>query len=297
MDWVVAVVPLFGVLTALAVWFGFQIVSSRVLYFGIDPSVLGFSTADFVLRSVAALLRPMVYLLVGILAVIWLHVGVTWLLRRGEHGGTLRRRRGLQTAGALAIVVGSILVVRGASVYGGGVTSDYSFGAQCEDASLGHWWRPLVLPTGVVLIIYGSWLLRQLAQGASVIPPAWHRLMHVVASALVLVGTFWSFSLYAHAAGALESHGFTCHGFDKLAGVAIYSTKPLDLPAEDGLEALQIGNTASKYRWQYSGLRLLIRSDDRYFLLPKNWRGQGDAVIVLADTTDLRFEFSPPGVL
>ena len=62
-DWIAAILPLLALLAALAVWFGVTLVKTRARYFGLDPSVLGFSTRDYVLRSSTELLEPMLYLL------------------------------------------------------------------------------------------------------------------------------------------------------------------------------------------------------------------------------------------
>jgi hypothetical protein len=43
--------------------------------------------------------------------------------------------------------------------------------------------------------------------------------------------------------------------------------------------------------YRYSGLRLLVRSGGKYFLLPKDWLHATGAAIVLRDTRELRFEF------
>lgn len=270
-DWLSAVVPVLAVLTALAVWFGFQIVGSRMLYFGIDPSVLEFGTRDFVLRSVAAVLRPMVYLLLGTLALVQAHLVVTWLLRRYQ--SDVPWRRSLRAAAWVLVAGGIVAFIQGAPVFTGEYVTDFSFGTDCQGETLGTWWRPGVLPLGVALMVYASWLLRRLSVIAPGSPPAWHRLVVAVTASLLLVGTFWSFSLYAHAAGALESHSYTCDGFRQFANVVVYSKRPLSIPELDGLVVEPVGDVSSKYHWRYTGLRLLLRSGDTYFLLPEDWRG------------------------
>jgi hypothetical protein len=47
------------------------------------------------------------------------------------------------------------------------------------------------------------------------------------------------------------------------------------------------------FAFSYSGLRLLIRSGGKYFLLPEEWSRRGGVAIVVADTADLRLEFGP----
>jgi hypothetical protein len=44
------------------------------------------------------------------------------------------------------------------------------------------------------------------------------------------------------------------------------------------------------YRFRYDGYRLLLRSDEMYFLLPLQWR-PGARAVVLADDPSLRVEF------
>ena len=291
-EWAAAIVPLLAILTSLAVWFGFQIVNSRTRYFGIDPTVLGFSTSDFVLRSVSALIRPLIYLLLLSLVVISVHAGVRWLIN--ETPGRPRVGTGLTAGSLLCIASGVGLVWLGSNVFRAEDLSDYSFGTHCLGMSLGRWWQPSVLPLGVVLVLYGVWLFRKRSdRTAPPSMPLWQRVAVVVTAVIVIVGIFWSFSLYATAAGALESHSYACHHFDKLPKVIVYSTVPLNLQQEDGLVTRRVGEEGSQYHWRYSGLRLLIRSDDKYFILPANWLGQDDIAIVLSDSPALRFEFSP----
>ncbi len=292
-EWVATIVPLGGILTALAVWFGFQIVSSRTKFFGVDPSVLGFSTGDFVLRSAAALVRPMVYLLVGVAVAIWTHQGVLWLLDNQAEAW----RRSLLAAAAVTAGVGVAFVIAGIGVFEMHDLSDYSFGTDCVGGSLGRWWRPWVLPAGVVLITYANWLARHLLPGEVPGSSLWSRILAVVAMTLVLVGTFWSFSLYAHAQGALDSYGYMCGGFKQFTEVVVYSRSSLALAEEDGVDAQALGDQDAKYHWRYTGLRLLIHSQDRFFMVPQGWSGRGDAVIMLTDSPDLRFEFSSPELL
>jgi len=48
------------------------------------------------------------------------------------------------------------------------------------------------------------------------------------------------------------------------------------------------GDSETKYRYKYSGLRLLLKSGGKYFLLPADWKENGGTVIILADTDDIR---------
>src|SRR5690348_3289131 len=69
-----AVVAPATLVTALAYYFGYRRERAFAGYFGIDPSVLGFSTSDYVLRSVDALFAPLVVVVLVAFGVLALHV-------------------------------------------------------------------------------------------------------------------------------------------------------------------------------------------------------------------------------
>ena len=48
-----------------------------------------------------------------------------------------------------------------------------------------------------------------------------------------------------------------------------------------------------RYRFRYTGLRMLLRTGGSYVLAPEGWE-QGGAVFVVDDEPSLRFEFSFP---
>jgi hypothetical protein len=70
--------------------------------------------------------------------------------------------------------------------------------------------------------------------------------------------------------------------------VTVFSARRLHLT---GVAEQELDGRDSAYRYRYAGLRMLIRSGGKYFLLPDGWiRGRG-AAIVLSDGPSLRFEF------
>src|SRR5919198_481590 len=62
-----------ALITALAFYFGWRRERAFAGYFGIDPSVLGFSTNDYVLRSVDALFVPAAVVLLVVFGVLCLY--------------------------------------------------------------------------------------------------------------------------------------------------------------------------------------------------------------------------------
>jgi hypothetical protein len=153
--------------------------------------------------------------------------------------------------------------------------------------------RPWLLAAGVTLLGYGPWVLRQLEPEevvSWVVPKMWRRYAFVIAASVVVACTFWSFSAYAAKIGGAESRDLVENDLTDLPVVIVYSAKDLQISA-DGVNAERLTNPDSAYLWKYTGLRLLVMSSDRYFLLPIDWDQPGDVAIVLADSADLRVEF------
>lgn len=80
---------------------------------------------------------------------------------------------------------------------------------------------------------------------------------------------------------------------ESLPAVTVYSERSLALDAVPS-ERLAVTET-SRYTHRYFGLRLLLFSGGRYFLLPDTWTRETGIVVVLADTPELRVEISPGG--
>lgn len=86
--WAVVALPPTTLLTGLAFWFGYALTASRNGYLGIDVSALGFSTTDYLLRSIDALILPAIILLslwhalLGIHSAIWPNVKAKRAVKR-----------------------------------------------------------------------------------------------------------------------------------------------------------------------------------------------------------------------
>jgi hypothetical protein len=108
---------------------------------------------------------------------------------------------------------------------------------------------------------------------------------------IVFLSLFWTTKDLAQALGrgqALELE----RSLDQQPGAIVYSERDLNLDATGVTEELQPGReTAFTYR--YSGLRLLVKSDDRYFLVPNGWTHRDGVTILLRDDESLRIEFEP----
>ena len=152
--------------------------------------------------------------------------------------------------------------------------------------------RPWLLAIGVVLLAYGTWVADKTDPMPRTSPfgrGIWRRYPPVIVGFVVLLCTFWSFSAYASQIGGAESRDMVKENLTSLPLVVVYSARDLHLDAA-GVQVESIDGPDAAFRFRYRGLRLLVFSDDKYFLLPVNWTDEKDVAIVLRDSDDLRVE-------
>jgi hypothetical protein len=292
LEWAVAFVPPATVLTGLGVWYGYELALARGRYFGLDTTVIDFSTREYVVRAVVAVLGPMLVLLVVVGALLWWHVGVRWALHR--RSAVDRWHAAVRAVGVLLVAVGVVSLVTGLRAVG---SAQVLAGQQV--------FRTLLVGAGVLGVTYGAWMVRQgsaqetrpAAGGPGTHGPLssgpaelWHQAGYLVTLGALLVSVFWAFSVAAEERGAADSARLHREGFVRLPGVVVYSTAPLGLEG-DGVAEDEVPGRGSAYRWRYDGLRLLVRSNERYFMVPVGWEPGRSTVVVLDEGPEVRFEF------
>jgi hypothetical protein len=265
---------------ALAFWFGWTLTNARSAYFGVDSSTLGFSTTDYLLRSADAAFVPVAVTLLAILVAITLH--------------GLVRQATMTHRGLNVVIIGAI----GGSILGAVLTL-FSIWGMFEPLPVATYYLvpPLILGLGPALTAYSLWILRHVrvpnGQKASRSVPAWERSGYVIAAMLVLLGIFWAASLYAEALGRGRAQALA-ENLSSRPAVTVFSAKSLGINAP-GVTVTKIAASSSAYKFRYSGLRLLIHSADKYFLVNDEWSHERGVTIVLGDTSDIRLEFTPGG--
>jgi hypothetical protein len=152
---------------------------------------------------------------------------------------------------------------------------------------------PLLLGTGPLVAAYAMWLLRRLHTPERVPAAVPLRIAVVAVVALVLSSPFWGMSLYADALG---------RGRAQLLGDNLRAQPRVTLCSERSLginPSIAAGDRLSdedaRYSHRYFGLRLLVRSNDKYFPLPENWTPSTGTVLVIPDGPEIRLELSPGG--
>lgn len=263
--------------TALAFYFGWVLTNSRMAYFGIDASALGFSVQDYLLRSADALFVPVGTAAVVALGAVWLHA---YLI--GQLAERTRRAR-LRMAARAAVVAGGVLFAVGAV----SVFEPLAFSP--------HYLFPSASPgIGIALLAYALHLVGRIdaAEGYRIVRviDARNRATTIgLVVLLIVLSVFWTASTYAEALGRGRSTRYAAT-LRQRPQVTVFAPKRLAIKADEVVERRLPGQDLA-YRYRYSGLRLLLRSGGKYFLLPENWTRSSGAAIVLADSPDYRFEF------
>lgn len=265
---------------ALAYWFGWTLTNARSAYFGIDSSTLGYSTTDYLLRSADAAFIPVAIALLAVLAAILLHGLV-------QHAVVTHRGvAAVQLAAGGSAVLGVFLTF--AAVWA-------MF--RPLPVATSYLVPPVILGLGPALMAYSTrtWrTVRALGEDkADRVMPAWERTGYVIAAMLALLGIFWTSSLYAAALGRGRAE-VLAGNLSRQPAVTLFSMRSLGIDAA-GVSVSKIATADGAYRFRYSGLRLLVHSADKYFLVNDGWSRERGVTIILRDTSDIRVEFTPGG--
>lgn len=262
-----------AILVAVLFYFGWASAGETFRYFGVDLSLLGFDTTDYLLRSIYSAYQPL--LVVGIAALIGTLVHQLLVAGRARRGHRWRARTravplvvlgvGAIAAGgaALALILHPITRILGREL-------------------------PAVLAVGAILCVYAdySWPVFRGSGGGREAQQA-RRVRAFLLSALALLGAFWWIALYAVETGHDRALSMAA-GLRSAHEVALYSSEPLAISAP-GLDQQKFSKEL-RYRYRYTGLRLLIHADDQYFLLPRGWVHGRDSVVVVPEGDDVRLE-------
>jgi len=257
--------------TALAFYFGWARTNAFLQYFGLDASVVNLSTADYVLRSVGAAYWPLMWIGLLVLVALTVHSLIRSALATMS---AIRRRSWLL---AMVLLGAAMLTVAFAGLF-----QVWIFPPSVPVI-------PLLITSGVALITYTAVLYSRADIGRRGVL---QRAQFVALAGLIAGGVFWMWGSYAAEGGTSSAEGTAAH-LAYHADVSVFSSQRLAL-AGPGIKVDAIGDDQTVYRFRYTGLRLLLRSDNRYFLLPMGWRRGRDPVIVLSESHDVRLQFVAP---
>ncbi|UXA04996.1 hypothetical protein KXD96_18690 [Mycobacterium sp. SMC-2] len=265
------------IITSLCYFYGYVATRTYFSYFGIDTDAIGFTTSDYVVKSLPALYVPLV---VGLFTWVMMLWAADYLRRLLE---SERRPRSLRRLAWVALVVGAICVARAIV----GLTKPDWAPIQVDAVT------PLALGVGAALLVVGLWLLAGTRAPDAPRPfAAAERGSFVVAAGAIVVALFWVADIFAT---------FRGHDLATNTNAGLWSRENvvvLDVEAKQDLPLL-LGNQI-KVSWaplgsdpsakstflRYECFRSLAVHNDRWVLVPARWApAAGFAVIVNADAS------------
>lgn len=273
------------VVTALLYYFGWARSTEQARSMGMEESLFGYSTSDYILRSMSSLFFPM-FVGVALLAIgLTIHAAVInrdWGAQPMPASGRPLAAKLLARFIALVAVAGATLLVIGL------VGSRQS--APTRMVVIGS---PLFVTLGIGLIGYAVHLRRRIVAGSdsrdrwSTEARSFQLLSATLFPVLLLLGLFWTISKYAAVKGR-DLATLIDERQSQFPDVKIYSAKPLQL--QPPVIERRVGPPDSAFPYEYTGLKFLFRSDNKYFLRPSG----SNVNILIPETLDARFEFSKP---
>jgi hypothetical protein len=252
--------------TALLFYFGWVRTKVQSERLGFDSSLLDLSIQDYVLKSINVLSVPVLVLL---LLAIFLH----FLHRRLVVPAVERRCQQQKTPLALRL-----LHLSWALWFPAGVAVALSL------PPLRGFAAPMALTLALLCSLYAQALLRRLGRPD---PPT---VVHLLLLATLAFALFWDTERVARTMGEAYATQIAAQPED-LVVVTVYSTKSLDLRVPGVIES-KSDAADSMYPYCYTGLRLLQRSGDRYFLITDGWDLDHRRVLLLRESDAVRLEFS-----
>jgi hypothetical protein len=270
------------IITSVCYFFGYIWTRKYLSYFGIDSNAVGYTSGDYVLKSVSVLYAPILILLLGSAAALW---GVAYIRRMAQEQ---RGTRIILAAGWTALVVGAALTLRG-------VVGVIGPRLELIHSTL---LTPLALGLGPVALVVGFWLLSTV--GARTAPEPFtnaRRVSLVAAGAVIVMALFWLTHIFATAYGENEAKTTASELWSKETGVTLYTTARLGAPTNLIVESVlqptnppNVGTPAapaSTGTFRYLCLRALVVRGDRWVLVPARWTPEfGYAVIVDANASN-----------
>lgn len=264
-----------ALLVSLLFYFGWVRTNAIFLHFGVDPRLLAYDREDYLIRSAYSSFRPTVVLLLAVAVAFLGYLSLRALLSHMPDKGRAAVLIVLGLVGVVALWVGASEAV--------------------------SWWLPHRYPPAIGAFLLGA--------GAAALEGAaslagwedWALGRRLILAAIVVVSLFWSFAISAQNSGDRLARGWGDQPSSR-PDITVVSREDLGLRGP-GVEVERVpagtgspGGDGQTPWYRYTGLRLLIYSNDRWFLIPEQWGKDGDhRAFVLADSADLRIETAPPG--
>jgi hypothetical protein len=301
-------------LGAVLFYFGYVSSRSQYAYFGIDVDTIGLSTQDYIMRSPQPLLVPLLVLtLIGV-GFLVLNVTIRRIITSAV-GRTAEDANMADPGDNPARHIKHILQMTqwsralGLAMLTIGVVLLFMYG-YLRDWALYALMTPLLIAFGAALTAYASSLLklqrdleRQRATGTmenagrsaptqadgSVIA-RWT--IRVLIFVIIGASIFWATATIAQWSG-LGVAKYDAQHLDNLPSVILDTKERLFLRDGPVIEETVLPHSEGQtFHYRYRGLRLLIESQNRMFLVPDEWSASDSTLIVPLDgSVRVQFQF------
>ncbi|ATL29026.1 hypothetical protein [Streptomyces formicae] len=306
-----------SMITALLYYFGWHHAYWFFDYFGVNSTVLGFGTTDYLMRSLDALYVPLTVAAGAALLAFWGHDLLRRRLTAGAEVRLLRRSLPVMAGVGALLTLGGFWSVLARSFFLRRILVA----------------APLSLAFGVLLLAYTLHLWRRLPalppddarapepeggqEGDDTEPPepsepspapsappepapapspprpaAAALAEWGVVLVLVGLGLFWAANDYAAAVGETRAREFAAD-LPTYPYAIVYSADSLSLTAP-GVRETRCKDPKAAYRFRYDGLKLMIQSGNQYVLVPERWSRVDGVAVLLPRSPSVRIEFAPP---
>jgi hypothetical protein len=292
-----------SVVTTLLFYFGYVATRARFGYFGVYLDMVDLSFQETLLYGAEVVYPPLIILAILSLLVVAAHTAVRWL--QADPG----RDPATGWVGLFVTLAGLLAFTRGiVGMLVPNVTRTEAIAT-----------TPVSLGGGALALAYGIWLLRlvgirwdlrrvehedgtgedgpqppaaggELAawlQSAAVVRTSRYALAWV--AVIVVAGAFWAANSFAAEYGrgrALDDAESLPHRPE----VVLFTKTPLLDPPDGVLETVDPKADKDSFRYRYAGLRLLVESNARLFLVPAQWTTHGSQTMVIPYDDDVRIE-------
>lgn len=277
--------------TAVLFYFGWRRSEAQSRVMGIDVSLFGFTSQDYVLRSISSLYLPL--LLMAALGLVWVRLhGLLsgWLTRLAASPAPAQRDVVLGWArwvsvGAAVVGAGCLLFTLAAGSTDRQAVVDWL----AQQLSTARWVIPLLLLVCVVVIAYCGWIRRVLTPERVERRSPWGSVLSgALAGVIVILSMFWILEEYAASVGRGYAQQLV-ESVDQLPRATVTSPAPLGIEAP-GVTEEKVDDGVVSYRT--TGLRLLARSGSKILLVHDAWQPRSGVVVVLPDSDSFSWQFS-----
>ena len=260
------------VVGALMFYFGWARANEQAHYMGLDVSLFDYNAQDYIMRSIDTIFLPLLVMAMIGLVGLGLHQAFQQWLEKP------RLRPLLRTGGRIAIAAGMT------------VAAGWLVAALRYQPFAGPLVAPLVIAAGTAITWYGLWLARAATPASARRPtPLGLRVVRgALLGGIIALALFWELSAYAGVQGR-ERADRTALSVDWMPRVTALSPAPMGIDAP-GVGEERIGLNPPLYR--ITGLRLLVRSGGRMFLVHDGWTPEAGRVIAVPDGDGVSWQFS-----